>query len=176
MKKLAHTLLTAGALFAAAATSHAQTAPRIAVVDVDKIFNQHYETQAEKAKLDTQQKAAQKDLEGLQKQAADLLDQAKALQEQGNNPTMTADAKKKTQDDFQVKVQELNAKRQEAVNFRNNALGSLQQTFGQFRTQLLEKIVKKAQGVAKEHGATILLNNAVVLLSDPSYDISVFFI
>lgn len=180
MKKLTNTLLTAGCMLAAALTSHAQSEPKIVVVDLEKIFKQHYATNAEEAKLKSQSGQAQKDLDGLIKQRSDLVDQYKALQEQANNPAMTSDAKSKAQSDEQAKAQEINQKTQEMQQFAQQARQTLQQQFGNFRSQLLDDINKVVLRIAHDHGATLVLNSSAhfaegtqpVLYADPSYDIT----
>ena len=59
MKNLTQTLYSLGALAAAGLIAQAQPAPKILVVDMAKIFDNHYETKAEKAKLDDATKKAQ---------------------------------------------------------------------------------------------------------------------
>lgn len=180
MKKFTHTLLSAACILATAFTSHAQSEPKIVVVDIEKIFKAHYATVAEEAKLKAQGSQAQKDLDGLIKQRSDLIDQYKALDEQVKNPMTTSDAKSKAQSDEQSKAQEIQNKTQEMQQFAQQARQTLQQQFVNFRTQLLDDITKVVLQVAHDHGATLVLNSGAhfnegtspVLYADPSYDIT----
>jgi outer membrane protein len=121
MKKPIHTLISLGAFGAAAVIAQAQPAPKILVVDMAKIFDTHYETQAEKAKLDDATKKAQDQIDQLNKEGDALVAQYKELDEQSKNPAATADAKAKAVADAQKKGQEIQAKLADRNNLANNA-------------------------------------------------------
>ena len=179
MKAVIRTLVSSGAFLAAGLFAHAQDV-KIAVVDMEKVFNNHYETIAEQAKLKSAQDKAQADVDGLAKERNDLIEQYKALDEQTKSPVSTADAKSKAQADAQAKLQAIQAKTNELQKFMNDARQSLSQQFANFRSVLVDDITKKATGIAKQHGATILLDKtapsvagtAILLYSDPGFDIT----
>lgn len=176
MKKLTHTLLAAGVMLSAALVSHAQSEIKVATVDLDKVFSQHYETIAEQAKISGQQQAARDNLNKMQKERSDLYDQAKALDEQRKNPTLTADAKAKVESDESAKMGEIRQKESDMQSYNQSASQAIQKEYVGFRTQLLEEITKVVTTVAKNRGATLVLvsgpGSVQVLYSDPSYDIT----
>lgn len=180
MKKTTTTLLSVGLFCAAALFAHAQPAPKVAVVDMDKIFKNHYQTVAEDAKLKAAQDKAQQDLDGMRKEATDLYNQFKELNDQVSNPTATADAKSKATADAQKKQQEVQAKVNDLNNFTSNVKAQLQQQMNSFRSMLLDQISKTVIEVAKRHDATLVFDKSgptlagipAVIYADPAYDIT----
>lgn len=180
MKKLIRTLLSCGLFGAAAILAHAQAAPKIAVVDMEKIFNSHYETIAEQAKLKADSQKAQADLDQMRKDAQDLYNQAKEAADQMNNPTATPDAKAKAQSDAQQKQQLLQQKVNDMNQFKQNAQQTIQQRIMQFRSMLLDQISQVVIAIAKQDGDTLVIDKSgptaagipAVIYSDPSYDIT----
>jgi outer membrane protein len=180
MKNPIHTLFSLGALGAAAVIAQAQPAPKILVVDMAKIFDTHYETQAEKAKLDDATKKAQDQIDQMNKEGDALVAQYKELDEQSKNPAATADAKAKAVADAQKKGQEIQAKLADRNNLATNAKSVLQERIQKFRGTMLEEISKVVVTVAKRHDATLvvdksgptLLGVSPVIYFDPGYDIT----
>ena len=177
--KLTRSLLSVGAFVAATFFAHAQ-APKIAVVDMEKIFNSHYATAAEQAKLKANGDKAQQELDAMIKERDDLVAKYKASLEQANNPLTTGDAKTQAQTATQKIGQEAQAKVNDIQKFANDARTSMQQQFQNFRSLLVDEISKLASRIAKEKGATLLLDKSsisgagvpIMLYSDPSYDIT----
>jgi outer membrane protein len=179
MKNLTHSLLSAGVFFAASLFANAQ-APKVATVDMEKIFNTHYATVAEQAKLKANGEKAQQELDAMIKERDDLVNKYKASLEQANNPLTTGDAKTKAQADTQKIGQDAQAKVQDIQKFANDARTAMQQQFQNFRSLLVDEISKTASRIAKDKGATILMDKSsvsaagvpVLLYADSSYDIT----
>jgi outer membrane protein len=177
--KLTRSLLSVGAFVAAALFANAQ-APKVAVVDMEKLFNSHYATAAEQAKLKANGDKAQQELDAMIKERDDLVNKYKASLEQANNPLTTGDAKTQAQAATQKIGQEAQAKVNDIQKFANDARTSMQQQFSNFRGLLVDEISKLATRIAKEKGATLVLDKSsisgagvpVMLYSDPSYDIT----
>ena len=180
MKKPIHTLLTLGAFGLATLAAQAQSAPKIVVVDMAKLFDNHYETLAEKSKLDDATKKAQEQIDLMNKEGDSLVAQYKELDEQSKNPTATADAKAKAVADAQKKGQEIQAKLNDRNNLANNAKATIQDRIQKFRTMMLEEISKTVVTVAKSHGANLVLDKSgptllgvsSIIYVDPTYDIT----
>jgi outer membrane protein len=177
--KLTRSLLSAGAFVAAALFANAQ-APKVAVVDMEKIFNAHYATTAEQAKLKANGDKAQQELDAMIKERDDLVAKYKASLEQANNPLTTGDAKTQAQAATQKIGQEAQAKVNDIQKFAGDARTSMQQQFANFRNLLVEEISKTATRIAKDKGATLLIDKSsvsgqgvpIMLYSDPAYDIT----
>ena len=180
MKKSIQSLFAVTAIAFAALTTHAQTAPKILVVDLAKVFDNHYKTLEQQAKLQADEAKAQDQLSQITKEGNALVEQFKELDEQSKNPTATAEAKAKAQADAQKKYDEIQQKRSEQNSFVQNTSNTLKQRFQTFKTLMIEEITKTATEIAKKKGATMLLDKSgptlvgvsAVLYYDPSLDIT----
>jgi outer membrane protein len=180
MKKSIQSLIAVTAIAFSALTTHAQTAPKILVVDLAKLFDGHWKTQEQTAKLQADEAKAQDQLALITKDGNALVEQFKELDEQSKNPTATAEAKAKAQGEAQKKYDEIQQKRSEQNSFVQNTKNTLQQRFQTFKTLMIEEITKSAVDIAKKKGATFLLDKSGptlvgvsnVLYYDPSLDIT----
>jgi outer membrane protein len=180
MKKSLQSLVAVAVLALSSLTAHAQTSPKILVVDLEKLFNGHWKTQEQQAKLKADGAKAQDQISALQKDGAALVEQFKELDEQSKNPTATAEAKTKAQADAQKKYDEIQQKQSELRSFAQNTQSTLRQRFETFKTLMLDEITKTAVDIAKKHGATFLLDKSGptlvgvsnILYFDPSLDIT----
>jgi outer membrane protein len=180
MKKLSLTLLSLGAFCATGLISHADTTPKIVVADIAKIYDSHYETQAEQVKLKAETDKAQATFDQMIKDRNDLVTEYKKLVDDTNNPVSTPDAKAKAQADAQKKGQEAQQKQNDAQQFAQNARATLQQRIQNFRSMMIEEINKVVKQVADTHNATLVLDKSavspigapVVIYADSSYDIT----
>lgn len=180
MKKSIRTLVAFLALSALALTARAEPALKILVVDLGKIYDNHYKTQEQTNKLNADKAKAEEEVEKMNKEGNALVEEYKNLQEQSTNAALTTEAKSKAQNDAQKKLEEIQAKQNEIRTFIQNSSQSLQQRMQTFKSLLLEEITKTATDIAKRHGATILLDKfgpsligvSNVVYSDPSYDIT----
>jgi outer membrane protein len=180
MKKSIQSLVAVAAIAFTAVTTHAQTAPKILVVDLAKLFDTHWKTQEQTAKLQEDEKKAQDQLAVITKDGNALVEQFKELDEQSKNPAATAEAKAKAQADAQKKYDEIQQKRSEQNSFVQNTGNTLKQRFQTFKTLMIEEITKSAVEIAKKHGATFLLDKSGptlvgvsnILYFDPSLDIT----
>jgi outer membrane protein len=180
MKKSIQSLVAVAAIAFSAVTTHAQSAPKILVVDLAKLFDTHWKTQEQTAKLQEDEKKAQDQLSVITKDGNALVEQFKELDEQSKNPAATAEAKAKAQADAQKKYDEIQQKRSEQNSFVQNTGNTLKQRFQTFKTLMIEEITKTSVEIAKKHGATFLLDKSGptlvgvsnILYFDPSLDIT----
>ncbi len=180
MKKSIQSLVAVAAIALSALTTHAQTAPKILVVDLAKLFDTHWKTAEQQEKLKADETKAQDQLALITKDGNALVEQFKELDEQSKNPTATAEAKTKAQGEAQKKYEEIQQKRTEQNSFIQNTRNTLQQRFQTFKTLMIEEITKVAVDIAKKKGATFLIDKSGptlvgvsnVLYSDPSLDIT----
>lgn len=180
MKKRIQSILVVAALALSALTVNAQQSPKILVVDLAKLFENHYKTQEQQAKLQADQAKAQEQYDQIVKEGNALVAQYKDLDEQSKNPTATNEAKAKAQAEGQKILEQIQQKRSEQNSFVQNTRNTMQQRFQTFKTLMLEEITKIAVEIAKKHGATFLLDKSgptlvgvsAVLYYDPSLDIT----
>lgn len=180
MKNPINALSLIAALALAAGAAHAQPTPKLLVVDMAKLYDSHYKTEEQNAKLRTDEQKAQEEIERMNKDGNVLVDDYKSLSDQSNNPALTADAKAKSQNEAQKKLEEIQRKKNEIGTFAQNTQRSLQQRLQTFRSLMLEEISKIATDVAKRKGATLLLDKAGptligvsnVIYADSDYEIT----
>ncbi len=181
MNKLLATLLAVTAFAGISASPVlAQPAPKIVVVNMAKLLDEHPETADQNAKLKGDEGKANEELEKLNKEGQDLVSQLKEMEESGKNPALSADAKEKLQADMRVKIEAIQRKQNEVQSFRGNTQRSLQQRIQNFRKIMFEKISVTVTEVAKAKGATLVLDSSgfthigisPVIYADAAYDIT----
>lgn len=180
MKKTIQSLFALAAFSATALVAQAQPAPKILVVDMAKLYDGHYKTEEQNAKLRGDEQKAQEELDRLNKEGNSLVEKYKELVDQTNNPAATAEAKSKAQEESQKLMQDIQRKQQEVQSFQANTRNSLQQRIQQFRSLMVEEISKVAVDIAKRKGATLLIDKSGptligvsnILYSDSAYDIT----
>jgi outer membrane protein len=180
MKKSIQTLIAIVALGALAASASAQPAIKLLVVDMAKIYDNHFKTVEQNAKIQADDQKAQEEVDKMNKEGNALVEEYKALNDQSNNPTLTAEAKGKAQEAAQKKLESIQVKQREVQGFIQNTRNSLGQRLNTFRSLMLEEISKIAADLAKRKGATVLLDKAGpsgigisnLIYTDPAYDIT----
>lgn len=180
MKKTIRTLIALAAFAAGSSALLAQPAVKLVVVDMAKVYDNHYKTKEANAKfLDAEQKA-QEQVEELNKQGQILVDEYKELMEQAKNTLLTTEARGKAEADSQKKLEDIQRKQAEVQQFRQTTQRSLQQRIKTHRDLLLEEISKVVTDIAKRGGATLVLDRSgptlfgipSVIHADPAYDIT----
>lgn len=180
MNKLLATLLALTAFAGFSATAHAQPAAKVAVVDMAKLLDDHYETQDQNVKLKADETRANEELEKLNQEGQALVEELRGLEEKGKNPAISTDAKSKLETEVRAKIEEIQRKQQEVQSFRGNTQRSLQQRIQNFRKILFERISGTVAEIAKKKGATLVIDKSgvthiglnPVVYSDPAYDIT----
>jgi outer membrane protein len=180
MKKTIQTLFALSALGATALFAQAQPAPKVLIIDLAKLYDGHYKTQEQNAKLRVDEQKAQEELDRLNKEGNDMVTKYHELDEQSKSPVATPEAKAKAQADAQKLMEDINNKQREVQAFQQITGKSLQQRIKNFRDLMIEEISKVAIDIAKRKGATLLIDKAGptyygisnIIYSDPSYDIT----
>jgi outer membrane protein len=172
MKTSLKTLMALAAFGASALLASAQTAPKIAVLDMAKVFDGHYKTQEQQVKLKADEEKVNQEVSKIVKEGQALAEKYKELDEQAKNPVLTADARKAAEADAARQLEEVRKKEQQFGEYRNEVNRSMQQRLNSFRGMLIEEIGKVASDIAKKKGATLLVEKAATLYADPSYDIT----
>jgi outer membrane protein len=180
MKSSVKTFLSVALFSAAALVGQAQPAFKILVVDVSKLYEGHWQTQEQNAKLEKENQEAAAQLQQLNTEGTALVDQYKELVEQTKSPTLTPEARAKVQADADKKRAEIDSKQNDVNAFQTNTQRGFQQRIKAFRDIMLEQITTVATKIAKDKGATLLLDKygpsvvgiSNILYSDPAYDIT----
>ncbi|HWZ93660.1 MAG TPA: OmpH family outer membrane protein [Opitutaceae bacterium] len=180
MKKTFAPLFALAASMVLALTVHAQPEPKILVVDIAKVFDNHYAKQTEETKLRGDAQKAEEDMQHLVKEGNDLVDQYKDLVDQSKNPALTPEARAKADDDSKKKMDEITTKQNELNSFKQTVQRQFQERIQTIHNGLVSSISIAAANVAKRHGATLLFDKSgisafganILLYSDPAYDIT----
>lgn len=160
MKKSIQTLIAIAALGALSLAANAQPAVKLLVVDMAKLYDSHYKTVEQNAKIQADDAKAQEEVDKMNKEGNALVEEYKSLNDQSNNPTLTSEAKAKAQAEAQKKLEGIQTKQREVQGFIQNTRNSLGQRLNTFRSLMLEEISKIATDVAKRKGGTVLLDKA----------------
>jgi outer membrane protein len=180
MNRTLQSVITTIAFGASALGLSAQPALKIVTVDIGKIFDSHYKTEEQMAKLKDAQSKAQEELERMVKEANQLVEQYKETMDQSKNSLLTAEARTKAEGDAQKMMEDIQRRNSDLQNFRANTQQSLQQRFNNFRSVLLDEISKKVTDIAKAKGATLVVDKSgpslagipSVIYADAAYDIT----
>ncbi|HUJ45126.1 MAG TPA: OmpH family outer membrane protein [Opitutaceae bacterium] len=180
MNRTLQSVITAIAFGATALGLSAQPALKIVTVDIGKIFDSHYKTEEQMAKLKDAQTKAQEELERMVKEANQLVEQYKETMDQSKNSLLTAEARTKAEGDAQKMMDDIQRRNADLQKFRSDTQQSLQQRFNNFRSVLLDEISKKVTEIAKAKGATLVVDKSgptlagipSVIYADAAYDIT----
>src|SRR5688572_3774524 len=180
MKNPIKSLVAIAAFAVLALGAHAQPAVKILVVDMAKLYDTHYKTLEQNAKIQADDQKAQEEVEKMNKEGNSLVEEYKTLNDQSNNPALAAEAKGKAQDAAQKKLESIQTKQREVQTFIQNTRNTLGQRLNTFRSLMLEEISKVAADVAKRKGATLLFDKAGptaigisnVIYADSGFDIT----
>ncbi|HYC72290.1 MAG TPA: OmpH family outer membrane protein [Opitutaceae bacterium] len=180
MKNIIRTFVAAATLSLGAGVLSAQAPFKLVVVDMAKVFDNHYKKAEADAKFRESEQNARQDLEQMTKQGQSLVDEFRALEEQSKNAVLTAEARSKAEADAQAKVQEIQRLQQRMQDYRQQAGGQLQQRIKNHRELLLEEISGVVRDLARKKGATLVLDKAGpslfgisnVIYADAAYDIT----
>ncbi len=160
----------------------AQTAPKIVVIDLAKVFDGYYQTKDQNDKLLADQTEAKKGLDALDKERTDLIAKFNDLVAKTNdNKLITAEAKAAAEQDAQKLRNDIIAKQNDLQNSYTNLQNAFRQRLANFKELAIKDINKVAIDTAKKKGANLLIdksNNTAFQTSsfiyiDPAYtDIS----
>ncbi len=165
MKNSLKSLFAFAAFGALALGVSAQPAPKIMVVDMAKLYDTHYKTLEQNAKIQADDQKAQEEVEKMNKEGNALVEEYKTLNDQSQSVALSAEAKSKAQDAAQNKLEQIQAKQREVQTFIQNTRNSLGQRLNTFRSLMLEEISKVAADVGKRKGATILVAYQMIVIS-----------
>jgi Skp family chaperone for outer membrane proteins len=140
--------------------AHAQSAPKIAVVDLAKLFENYYETKQQGEKLKSQEAEATQAVQAMVKQLDELNAKMAKLQDDFNNPASSSDAKAKAQAAAEPLGKDIIAKRNEVQNYSNNARTMLQNQFNTYKGIAVGRINDVVARIAKTKGVNLVIDKS----------------
>jgi outer membrane protein len=160
MKKNLLTLVFGALFLGAALTASAQPAAKVLVVDMVKLLDGHPETRNQKERMRVDEENARQEIEKLGKEAYALGEEYKALVQRAKSPELPSVAKIKAEADAQAKFSEMEKKQNQFQSFRLQTEQSFQQRIANVRDVALRDIAQVVTTIAKNKGATVLLDKS----------------
>ncbi len=152
--------LIAAVAFSASALVGLAQAPKVAIVDMARLFDSHYKTVEKNAVFQSEQDKVKEEINRLNGEGLKLQEEAQGIAEQLNNPVLSEDAKAKISQEARTKVDELRRKQEEMNALLQNSSESLKKRIMNFRSLLMDEISKVAVTVAKRKGITLMLDKS----------------
>jgi len=171
MKPLLH-LTLAGALAAIPLAASAQPAPKIFVVDVARVFENHPQTQQQQAAFKAEEQRTEEQLKKLEGEIRAMAEKLKAQQARFDDPTLAATQKEAIRTEGQAMAQAMQARQTEGQQLMAKSQSEMQQRAQRFRAQMLSEIVKASAEVARRKGGTLVYDRGTLVYADPAYDIT----
>jgi outer membrane protein len=180
MNRSLKSVITAIAFGSAALGLSAQPVLKIATADMSKLLEGYYKTDEQMVKIRADEQKAQTELERMSKELTQVVDQYKEALDQSKNTLLTAEARAKAESDVAQKAEDIRRRQTDGQAFGANAQRSLQQRISNARSLLLDEISKKVIEIAKNKGATLVVDRSgptfigipSVIYADPAFDIT----
>jgi len=154
-------LLLVGLAGCGALAVQAQPTPKIAVVDLAKLFDNYWQTSVESAKINSERAQAQTSADTIIKERADLIQKAQQLYNETNsNPAITPEAKAKAEAQLKDWSAAIKAKNTDLQTFSNNTTDVLRNEFTTYKNLAISTITEVATRIAKAHGNNLLLDRS----------------
>jgi outer membrane protein len=159
---LLKTLILVGLTGFAAVGVRAQSpAPKIAVIDLAKVFDGYWKTKATSDKINGERQAAQGDANAILQARAESV---KAFQDlytsATNTPAMTPDVKKVAEDKLNALKNDVSAKESQLQALNTNVTQTLQKEFADYKVSAIADITDVATAIAKKGGANLLIDKS----------------
>ena len=167
MNRLVSSLLLAAAFTVATALpqSAAAAEPRIATVDLKKVFEDYFKTKLANASLQDEAQGLLKDRKGLVEDYQKAVDEYKKAQEEANNQALSADEREKRKKEAEGKLIRVNDLKQSMEQFERTATSNLEEKQRIAKDKILTEIRNVITAQAKAGGFTLVLDSAAEGLS-----------
>ena len=181
MKMLRSVLLTvcaAGLLFVQSATA---AEPKIATVDLKKVFEDYYKTKLADAAIKEEASGLDKDRKALIEDHTKVMDDYKKALDEANNQAISADEREKRKKEAEGKLIKINDLRQTIDQFDRTAKQNLDEKLRITRDKILNEIKAVISTKSKTGNFTLVLDSStaeqggrppVVLYSNGDNDIT----
>jgi outer membrane protein len=182
MKRLTAALLSAllVAFPALSPVRAADAGPKIAIIDMQKAFNEYYKTKDAEAILRDRMAGFQKERDEMTADGQKIADEAKKLQDAANDKTLSEAARAERKTAFDAKYQEFTAKRNQIQDFNNTRSKQFEDQSRRMRTSIVEEINKFVSDLGTKEKYNLILDKSgasmngtsVVLFSSDIRDIT----
>lgn len=180
MKSPLRILATVTALLGATVALPAQPELKLIVVDMAKVFDNHYKKAEADIKFRDSEQSARDELEQMNKEGQAMVEELRALDERSKNAVLTEEARNKARAEAETKFQEVQRLQNRIQEYRQAATNQLQQRIKTHRDLLLDEISKVVVEIARRKGATLVVDKSGpslfgisnIIYADAAYDIT----
>jgi len=158
MKRTFEKLLLASSLILTLA-SPALAQPKIAVIDLRKVFDKYYKTQAANTILQEEVAKIQKEGKAHLEAHQRAVDEYKKALDDANNQAVSADERDKRKQAAETKLLEIKELEQIVQQYERTAQGQITEQRRQAHEKIMNDIRTIASNKAKELGYTLVLNS-----------------
>ena len=160
------TTLLGLALFFSLASVQAQN--KVAVLDLNKVFNEYYKTKDVDADLKEQMNKFRKERDDQMTNYRALVDQIKALQAGVQDPASSDATKKEKQAKFEEKVKEAQVREKEMREYESQTGRLIQETSQRQRKRIVDEITVVVVATAKTGTYDLVLDKSGLTLNGTS--------
>jgi outer membrane protein len=155
---LLRVLLTGGLLFSLASTAQAQ--PKIATVDLRKIFELYYKTAQADAQLRERGTDAEKQYKGMLEDYQKANEDYKKLVESANDQAVSSEVREKRKKSAENKVQELTDIEKTLTQFKREKQATFEEQKKRMRDQIVREIREQINNRARKDNFTLVLDTS----------------
>ncbi|KAF0093616.1 MAG: outer membrane protein [Puniceicoccaceae bacterium 5H] len=151
---------------------------KVVTVSMSDLFDTYHKTEKFRERFSSLQQQAQSELNDKQADLQEQADQARALQEELQNPVLSDSAKSEKQAQLQQMVQGIQQQEQQVNQWRQQTMRDLQAQNNQKTQEFLGEIRDVVISVAKDEGADLVLDTSdgngvpAVVFAAPELDIT----
>jgi outer membrane protein len=158
--KTIHMKLLASLCFGWMAFTVSAAEPKIATVDLKKVFDDYYKTKLADASIKEEATGLEKDRKALLDEHQKSVDEYKKILEEANNQAVSSDEREKRKKEAEGKLIKVNDLRQTIDQFDRTARGNLDEKLRQTRDKILSEIRNVISAKAKSGGFTMVLDSS----------------
>lgn len=134
--------------------------PKIATIDLKKVFDDYYKTKLADASIKEEATGLEKDRKALIDEHQKSVDEYKKVLEEANNQAVSSDEREKRKKEAEGKLIKVNDLRQTIDQFDRTARGNLDEKLRQTRDKILNEIRNVISAKAKSAGFTMVLDSS----------------
>lgn len=180
MKNKISTLTLLVAVVVSGVTASAQSALKIATVDLVSAYESYWETQAQEKKLRETFEKIDEQIKKMRAEGAAMVEEFNAVQETSENSMLTQEARDEAAAKLPGMANRIQTKQQELQQFAANEQRKLELNRNNHQSIMFDKVKSVANEIAIANGATLVLDVSGptalgfsgVLYADASYDIT----
>ncbi len=160
MKKLLLPLIVLGAFV----FNPAMAEVKIVTVSMQKLFDDYYKQAQANQRLDSIREQAMSEAQEKEKEWQTLVDGARAMQEELQNPVLSDESKAEKQGQLQAMAQQVQAKQAEFQQWNQQTSADLAQQSQNIRKTLIDEITKVVQEMAlRDFAADLVLDTSDIV-------------